>query len=148
MIVRPAVPADYPALADLWFESWMSIGISNETDLPREGVRARFHEEVKARWRLFVAEENGILWGLMALVQCESRIDQIFVAPAAKGIGIGRLLLDHAKSEFPDGIVLVTHTDNVRARAFYEHHGFVLERTEDDPAHRREKCHYAWRPRP
>ncbi len=147
MIVRAATPDDYPALADLWFDSWMSIGIANDTDLPRDGVRARFYEEVKARWRLLVAEEDGILWGLMALVQSESRIDQIFVAPAAKGSGIGRLLLDHAKSEFPNGVVLVTHTENVRARAFYEHHGFVIERTEDDPVHRREKCHYAWRPK-
>lgn len=148
MIVRRAVPTDYPVLADLWFDSWMSIGIANDTDLPREGVRARFYEEVRARWRLFVVEENDNLFGLMALVPSESRIDQIFVAPATKGAGIGRLLLNHAKSEFPDGIVLVTHTDNVRARAFYECHGFVLERTEDDPTHRREKCHYYWRPKP
>ncbi len=148
MIVRNAAPADYPVLADLWFDSWMSIGIANETDLPREGVRARFYEEVRARWRLFVAEENDNLLGLMALVPGESRIDQIFVDPATKGAGIGRLLLNHAKSEFPDGIVLETHTNNVRARAFYERHGFVLERTEDDPTHRREKCHYCWRPKP
>jgi ribosomal protein S18 acetylase RimI-like enzyme len=148
VIVRAATQEDYPALADLWFDSWMSIGIANDTDLPREGVRARFYEEVKSRWRLLVAEENGILSGLLALVQSESRIDQIFVAPAAKGTGVGRLLLDFAKSEFPEGIVLVTHSANSRARAFYERHGFVLERTEDDPAHRREKCHYSWRPRP
>jgi ribosomal protein S18 acetylase RimI-like enzyme len=146
MIIRPAVPEDYPVLVDLWFDSWMSIGIANETDLPRAGVRARFYEEVKSRWCLFVAEENGSLRGLLALVRRESRIDQIFIAPEAKGSGIGRLFLDHAKSELPDGIVLVTHTDNTRARAFYERHGFVLGRTEDDPVHRRQKCHYNWRP--
>jgi ribosomal protein S18 acetylase RimI-like enzyme len=39
---------------------------------------------------------------------------------------LGRLLLDHAKSQLPGGIVLVTHTDNARARAFYEKLGGQL----------------------
>jgi len=146
LIIREAVPEDYPVLADLWFDSWMSVGIANDTDLPLDGVRARFHEEVRARWRLFAAAEDGVLYGLMALVHCESRIDQLFVAPTAKRSGIGRLFMDQAKLELPDGIVLVTHTENTSARAFYERQGFVLERTEDDPIHRRQKCHYVWRP--
>lgn len=146
MIVRPATPADHAALANLWFDSWMSIGISNDTDLSREGVIDRFHKEVTGRWRLFAADRGADLVGLLALVPGEARIDQIFVHPAGKGTGIGRLLMDRAKQELPGGIVLVTHTDNTRARAFYEHHGFVLERTEDDPVHRRQKCHYVWQP--
>ena len=146
MIVRRATPADHAALADLWFDSWMSIGISNETDLDRDGVRARFHTEAAGHWALFVAERSGNLTGLLALVPEESRIDQIFVHPSGKGTGIGRRLMEEAKQFLPEGIVLVTHTENIRARAFYERHGFVLERTEADPVHRREKCHYVWRP--
>jgi ribosomal protein S18 acetylase RimI-like enzyme len=146
VIVRPATPADYAVLADLWFDSWMSIGISNETDLDREGVRARFYIDAATKWDLFTAEDGDRLRGLLALVPAEARIDQIFVDPEGKGTGLGRLLMDYAKRCLPDGIVLVTHTDNLRARAFYTHHGFTLERTEEDPVHRRQKCHYAWRP--
>ncbi|MDP1555185.1 MAG: GNAT family N-acetyltransferase [Hyphomonas sp.] len=144
MIVRAATPDDYPALADLWFDSWISIGISNETDLSRDGVRERFHAEAATRWRLFAAEREGMLVGFLALVPEECRVDQIFVTPEGKGSGIGRLLMDHAKSVLPARIVLVTHTDNRRARAFYEHQGFRLDRTEEDPVHRRQKCHYVW----
>jgi len=126
----------------------VSVGLVHGTDLPREGVGARFNEEVKARWRLLVAEENGHPPGPRALVHCECRLDQIFIAPAAQGRGMGRLLPERAKSDFPDGIVLVTHTDYARASAFCERRGFAPERTEDDGPHRRWTCHHARRPKP
>lgn len=144
MIIREAVLEDYPVLADLWFDSWMSVGISNETDLTKEGVRERFYAEAATKWLLFAAERDGELVGLLALVPEDCRIDQLFVAPQEKGSGIGRRLMDRAKSELPERIALVTHTDNHRARTFYEQHGFRLERMEDDPVHRRQKCHYIW----
>jgi ribosomal protein S18 acetylase RimI-like enzyme len=146
VIIRPATPADYPALADLWYDSWQSIGISNETDLSREGVRARFHQEAASRWALYVAERDSKLAGFLALVPEESRIDQLFVDPAFKGAGAGLALLNHAKGLMPEGIVLTTHETNQRARAFYEREGFVLTSIEPDAYHRRAKCHYAWRP--
>ncbi len=146
MKIRPAVPSDYPVLADLWFDSWTSIGISNETDWTRDLVRARFVRDVAERWVLFAAEEADELVGMLALVLAERRIDQLFLKPAFKGKGIGLALLEHAKCELPDGIVLVTQEANARARAFYEREGFRLERSEFDNAHRRTNCHYVWLP--
>ena len=146
MIIRPAAPADYPALADLWYDSWMSVGIANETDLTREGVRERFFRDVENRWDLFAAEENSAIVGLLALIPSEDRIDQIFVDPAARGTGIGLALLNFAKGAMPEGIVLTTHESNTRARTFYEREGFRLTGTEPDRVHRRTKCHYAWDP--
>ncbi len=144
MIIRPAEARDYPALADLWFDSWTSIGISNETDWPRETVRERLYQEVAGRWHLFAAREQDALLGMLALVPAEQRVDQLFVAPAHKGRGIGLALLDFAKQELPDRIVLVTQEENVRARRFYEREGFRLQRSEYDEAHRRTSCHYVW----
>lgn len=145
MIVAPAEPADYSVLADLWFESWMSIGISNETDLDRDGVHARFHVEAQG-WTLFAAKIAGNVVGLLALLPSESRIDQIFVRADRKGEGIGLALLEEARRQMPERLVLATHETNTRARAFYERQGFQLERREDDTAHRRVKCHYVWTP--
>jgi ribosomal protein S18 acetylase RimI-like enzyme len=139
------VPADHPALADLWYDSWMSIGIANETDLDREGVRARFYRET-AHWMLFAAKTGGEVAGLLALLPAEDRIDQIFVHPDRKGQGIGLALLAEARRRMPRRIVLTTHETNTRARAFYEREGFRLERREDDDVHRRVKCHYIWTP--
>ena len=146
MIIRPATPADYPALADLWYDSWQSIGISNETDLSREDVRERFYREVSEVWSLYTAEHDGVPVGMLALIPAQRRIDQIFVAPTAKGKGVGLAMLAHAKNLMPDGIILTTHETNRPACAFYESRGFVLTGTEPDNVHRRTKCHYAWRP--
>ena len=144
MIIRPATPADYPALADLWFDSWASIGISNETDWPRETVRERLYEEVVDRWCLFAAQERDELVGMLALAPAEQRVDQLFVAPSYQGKGVGLALLEFAKQELPDRIVLVTQEENVRARRFYEREGFCLHRSEYDELHRRMNCHYVW----
>jgi ribosomal protein S18 acetylase RimI-like enzyme len=145
MIIALAEPADHPALADLWYDSWMSIGIANETDLDRDGVRARFYRET-AHWMLFAAKTGGEVAGLLALLPAEDRIDQIFVHPDRKGQGIGLALLAEARRRMPRRIVLTTHETNTRARAFYEREGFRLERREDDDVHRRVKCHYIWTP--
>jgi GNAT superfamily N-acetyltransferase len=145
MIIAPAEPADYPALADLWYDSWMSIGIANETDLDRDGVRARFFRET-AHWVLFAAKTGGEVAGLLALLPAVDRIDQIFVHPDRKGQGIGLSLLAEAKRHMPGRIVLTTHEANLRARAFYEREGFRLERREVDDVDRRVKCHYIWTP--
>lgn len=145
MISAPADPADYPALADLWYDSWMSIGISNETDLDREGVRARFFCEAE-EWALFAAKVDGTLAGFLALLPAEGRIDQIFVHPDWKGQGVGPALLAEAERQMPGRIVLTTQDMNTGARAFYERHGFQLERCEQDEVHRRVKCHYVWEP--
>lgn len=146
MIVRPATPVDYSVLADLWFDSWMSIGIANETDLDRDGVHERFFREAENRWALYAAELDGRIVGMLALIPEETRIDQVFVDPAVKGTGVGLALLNFAKRAMPGGFVLTTHENNKRARAFYEREGFRLTGMEPDTVHKRTKCHYAWRP--
>ncbi|MEH6693561.1 MAG: GNAT family N-acetyltransferase [Hyphomonas sp.] len=144
MIIRPAKPGDYPALADLWHESWISIGISNAWDLDREGVRRRFMQEAEDRWEIYLAETDGKPVGFLALVPAENQLDQIFVAPEKKGMGIGSALLDFAQQKLPEWIVLWTSAENARARRFYEQAGFVLMDTQYDAAHRRENCLYVW----
>ena len=144
MKIRPATPADYPALADLWYNSWQSIGISNETDLDQAGVQKRFASEAAERWHLYMSDRDGQPVGMLALVPEEARIDQLFVAPSYKGLGVGLELLNFAKRKLPDRIVLTTHETNRRARAFYEREGFRLTSSEYDETHLRTRCHYEW----
>jgi len=146
VIIRPAVAADYDTMADLWFDSWISVGIANDTDLTREGVRERFFRDAQHKWRLYAAVEDDAIVGMLALVPAESRIDQIFVDPLHKGMGVGLDLLNFAKGAMPDRIVLTTHEGNRRARAFYEREGFRLVSTHYDDGQRRTKCEYEWRP--
>jgi GNAT superfamily N-acetyltransferase len=52
-------------------------------------------------------------------------LDQLYVAPAAQGSGVGSALLEHAKARRPDGLRLWVFVSNDPARAFYAHRGFL-----------------------
>ena len=55
-------------------------------------------------------------------------IDHLYVTPDRIGTGIGSRLIATAKARRPDGLDLYCFQVNMRARTFYEHHGFVASR--------------------
>lgn len=56
-----------------------------------------------------------------------SELAMIFIAPAARGHGLGRKLVEHAFAHY--GVDEVTvNEQNPQARGFYEHMGFVVSR--------------------
>ena len=55
-------------------------------------------------------------------------VEQLYVAPAWIGHGVGRRLIDLAKARRPDGLDLYCFQANTRARRFYERNGFVGRR--------------------
>jgi chorismate mutase len=58
-------------------------------------------------------------------------LDDLYVAPAYAGQGLGSALLDLVKARRPEGFCLWVFEMNVPARAFYARHGLVeLERTD------------------
>ena len=54
----------------------------------------------------------------------ESHIEGVFVAKSARSKGIGKALLDHAKS-FKPSLTLSVYRKNERALAFYRRHSFT-----------------------
>ncbi len=54
-------------------------------------------------------------------------IQSLYLAPQARGQGLGRRLLDHAKAG-ADRLDLWTHQANREARAFYARQGFFENR--------------------
>lgn len=60
----------------------------------------------------------------------------IAVHPAARGSGLGRLVMDYleamARHRGAPGIRLRVHKDNARATAMYEHRGYVMRPDEAD----------------
>ena len=57
-------------------------------------------------------------------------IDHLYVDPDRLRQGIGSRLIAHAKADQRE-LRLYTFQSNTRARAFYEHHGFVIEGLSD-----------------
>lgn len=111
-------------LARLWLDSWRSTGVETGETITAEGLATRVEAEISGGWRVWLAWRDGELAAFMALLP--GRLDQLFVAPAAQGSGVGAALLDIAKREEPDGLRLRAAAANVRARRFYEARGFRL----------------------
>jgi putative acetyltransferase len=73
-------------------------------------------------------------------------IEHLFVRPESQGVGLGLTLLEKARAD-ADEISLWTFQQNLRARRFYERHGFFVV-TETDGRDNEEKLPdvlYRWR---
>lgn len=71
----------------------------------------------------YVLEQEGQLLGWVDVVPGE--LDQLYLRRGSTGQGLGKLLLDFAKRQSPDGLELYTFQVNSGARRFYAREGFV-----------------------
>ncbi|MBO0733452.1 MAG: GNAT family N-acetyltransferase [Methylocapsa sp.] len=70
-------------------------------------------------------DPSGVILGFFSVDPSTAYLDQLAVAPCAKGSGVASFLLTEAGKVSPHGIILDVNEDNARALAFYERQGFV-----------------------
>ncbi len=81
------------------------------------------------------------------LVLEDDWIDRLYVDPDRTGSGIGSRLMTVAKAQRATGLRLWTFEANVRARRFYERHGFVpTASTTGDNEEGAPDVRYEWSP--
>jgi GNAT superfamily N-acetyltransferase len=78
---------------------------------------------------VFLAEAGGDILGFYSLiVEGEPELDLMFVADAAQGTGLGKILFDHmretARTHAVASILIVSHPSSV---GFYERMGAIRE---------------------
>jgi ribosomal protein S18 acetylase RimI-like enzyme len=118
-VIRRARPDDADAIAELYERSFATLAylpVLHTLDEHREHLARHVADDGTWVW-----EEDGEVLGFMVL-----RADELFLLylePSATGRGIGSQLLEHAKSELPNGFTLWTFQQNEGARRFYERHG-------------------------
>jgi ribosomal protein S18 acetylase RimI-like enzyme len=143
--IRRMSPEDLHATVAVWVRSrwdaqpWLEerMGHTDEDNL------RYFRRTVVERDEVWVAVEDGVVVGLLALGPAE--VDLLYVDPPRQGQGIGTTLLDRAKELRPGGFTLYTHQRNERARAFYERRGFRAVAFGTSPAPESEPdVKYAW----
>lgn len=110
-----------------------------------EEDRNYFTNVIAAENQLWIAEEYDEILGFLAING--SYVDRLYIHPDHQREGIGKTLVDHAKSLSPTGLELHTHVKNVNACAFYEKEGFVAVKYGMSPPPESEPdVEYQWRP--
>ncbi len=127
--IRPASAADMAAVADLWHEGWHT---GHAGHVPEGLTAARtleaFHERTPTRVAdtSVAVTDSGELLGFAMVVGDE--VEQLFVAPAARGTDVASLLLAEAERRVAAGghpeAWLAVVAGNARARRFYEKRGW------------------------
>jgi GNAT superfamily N-acetyltransferase len=133
--IRPASPADIPQLLALIRRYWEFEGIKGFEALRIEVVLQQLLAQATAG-AIWVADRERTLAGYLIVVLVFSvehqglmgEIDEFFVMPEGRSGGTGAKLLAAAESALGKrGCVrlqLQLRRGNLRARAFYERHGY------------------------
>ena len=144
-IIRPARADEYDEVASIWMESWVSTGLEAASESLLAKLRARVPMEIAKGWSLYVADDNGALAAMLALHLPDRYLDQLFVAPACQGKGLGRQLLAFTRQLLPDEIWLRCVRENEKAWRWYERERFVFEKEQLEPMNGRVMKYYRWR---
>ena len=121
--LRPATGTDGAEIAELYlasFKATYDFPLAHTDDQVRHwiaDVLLPTHEVWVA------AAREGSIVGMMAL--SSEMLDQLYVAPAWTGHGIGTRLVELAKRRRPGGLDLYTFQVNHKARGFYERREFT-----------------------
>lgn len=105
--IRPAIPADIPAIAEIYAHAVLHGTASWELEPPGEAELLRRMETILAGgYPYLAAERDGVLLGYAYAGAYRPRAayratveDSIYIAPQAQGAGVGRVLLDALMSE-------------------------------------------------
>ena len=128
---RRAGPADAPAVAEVLIASRRAAAGAIPPGVhPDDEVRGWVAAVVIPEREVWLTED-GAGRALAVLVLEDDWIDQLYVAPAFTGRGLGSQLVELAKTRRPAGLQLWTFATNTGAQRFYLRHGFVVaERTD------------------
>jgi ribosomal protein S18 acetylase RimI-like enzyme len=125
---RPATASDVEAIAGLWHTGWQE---AHRGQVPEALARERGLADLRRRVaedldRIHVAPSEDGVAGFVTVHDDE--VEQLYVAPEARGHGVADRLLDHAEQVIAEGhdrAWLAVVAANQRARAFYARRGWA-----------------------
>ncbi|HEX4212296.1 MAG TPA: GNAT family N-acetyltransferase [Candidatus Dormibacteraeota bacterium] len=152
LMIRPARPADAPAMARIFVRAWRRAypGVVDDTvleALDEERMTVHFQRLIELpeeRSRVLLALRRGRPSGFTRFGRdpdeaASGHVFSLYVSPSAAGQGVGRTLLEEALAELGEGghrvVTLWVFEANGRARGLYEGLGFRADggrRVEDD----------------
>jgi len=144
--IRDYRSADFDAVTILW-------RIAREKSIPEfQKAKGHFFFEDQDYFRDFILKENSVFIveigqrPIAFMAMKDQFIDQLFVHPDHQNIGVGKALLEYARTLSPEHLWLYTLQINTSARAFYEKNGFIPEKFGISPPPESEPdVEYHWR---
>jgi putative acetyltransferase len=125
MHLRARIDADLASIADLWVASWQEAIPAIDFLARRPWFLDRLRAlEAAGAVTICALEDADRLLGFVTFDPVAAYLDQLAVAPEAKGSGAASLLLTEARRLSPAGLTLEVNQDNSRALRFYEREGF------------------------
>ena len=119
-MIRPYRDTDLGELLEAWYSaSLLAHPFLDEAFFERE--RNNIRNVYLPSAETWVFEQDGVVVGFVALI--ENEVGGLFVDADYHGRGVGRALMDHAKS-VRDVLELLVFEDNKIGRAFYDKYGF------------------------
>ncbi|WP_158890687.1 MULTISPECIES: acetyltransferase [unclassified Pseudomonas] len=122
MIIRQATNAGHPQLLNIWLRSVRATHhFLQESDIEALLPQLRdIYLPAVELWVMVDAEDCPL--GFIGLN--ENHVEMLFIEPDLRGKGIGRALLDHARS-LRSQMSVDVNEQNPEAVGFYLHYGFV-----------------------
>lgn len=123
MYIRRAVAADRDILLDCWLRS---VRATHDFVAPEDidAMIPQVSAYLTSNPDIWGAADGDVLMGFMGM--SANKMDALFLAPEFHGRGVGRQLVEHARSLHGELLVDVNE-QNHAARGFYESCGFVVE---------------------
>jgi ribosomal protein S18 acetylase RimI-like enzyme len=127
-LIREYRQEDFDAVTILWRVAREKLLPEGQTDTGHHFYEDRdyFRNQILKKDCIWVVELDHRPVAFMAMEK--EFIDQLYVHPRYQHRGIGKALLEFARSQSPGHIWLYTLQSNVNARAFYEKNGFIAEK--------------------
>ena len=133
-IIRPYKSDDFDPVTSLWRRAREQAfpDFQRRKGHPFEEDQAYFRDVILVNDDVWVVEQEGQPVAFMAIAG--DFIDQLYVDPKHQRLGIGRALLDYARTLSPEHLWLYTLQINTNGRAFYEKNGFRIVKLGISPA--------------
>ncbi len=144
--IRPYNPFDIEAVVKLWWKTWHNTfpEIKHPQSYPL--WKTRFENDLAIRGNVWVVEIENKIVGFMVVMQQEKELNQLFVDSDYQNQGVGKALLEKAKSICPQGLTLTTLQSNTKACLFYKKHGFKPRRLSTNKINAQPNIEYRWIP--
>lgn len=126
-MIRKFRKTDISRIADIWLDA----NIKAHYFIPSQYWKDNFElvKEMFLQAEIYVYEDKNQIQGFIGLDNCY--IAGIFVCSEAQSLGIGKRLLDFAKS-IKEQLSLSVYQKNTRAIKFYQRENFMIKCEETD----------------